>query len=84
MSNAINPEAAEPTSTQAYEQSDRNPAVTNWSGIEGMADRLARRGLLRVELRSQDLRFPRIRGCKTTTSARALMRCRMKRSEKDK
>jgi len=34
MSSAINPEAAQPTSTQAFEQSDRNPAVTNW-GADG-------------------------------------------------
>jgi hypothetical protein len=30
----INPEAAEPTSTQAFEQSDRNPAVVNWGGTD--------------------------------------------------
>jgi hypothetical protein len=34
MSSAINPEAAEPTSTQTYEQSNRNPAVTNWGGAK--------------------------------------------------
>lgn len=32
MSSAINPEAAQPNSTQAFEQSDRNPAVTKWGG----------------------------------------------------
>ena len=32
MSSAINPEAAEPTTTQAFEQSERNPPVTNWGG----------------------------------------------------
>ena len=30
MSDAINPEAAQPSSTQGFEQSDRNPAVTSW------------------------------------------------------
>jgi len=34
MSGTINPEAAEPTGTQAYEQSDRNPVVTNWGGTD--------------------------------------------------
>jgi hypothetical protein len=29
MSSAINPEAAQPTTTLAFEQSDRNPAVTS-------------------------------------------------------
>lgn len=33
MSSAINPEAGQPSSTQAFEQSDRNPAVT-WSGTD--------------------------------------------------
>jgi hypothetical protein len=35
MSSAINPEAAQPTTTQAFEQSDRNPRVTNLGGIDG-------------------------------------------------
>jgi len=34
MSGAINPEAARPTTTQAFEQSDRNPPVTNWGGTD--------------------------------------------------
>ncbi len=34
MSSAINPDVAQPTSTQAFEQSGRNPAVTNW-GADG-------------------------------------------------
>ena len=34
MSSAINPEAAEPTSTQGFEQSDRNPPVANWGGTD--------------------------------------------------
>jgi hypothetical protein len=34
MSSAINPEAAQPTTTQAFEQSDRNPPVTNWGGTD--------------------------------------------------
>jgi hypothetical protein len=33
MSDAINPEAAQPATTQAFEQSDRNPTV-NWRGAE--------------------------------------------------
>ena len=32
MSSVINPEAGEPSSTQGFEQSDRNPAVANWGG----------------------------------------------------
>jgi hypothetical protein len=33
----INPEAARPTTTQAFEQSNRNPQVTVWGGtrVEG-------------------------------------------------
>lgn len=40
MSNAINPEAAQPSSTQAFEQSDRNPAVTNWGGTDAEGGQL--------------------------------------------
>ncbi|MGD0570407.1 MAG: hypothetical protein ABSA78_18545 [Candidatus Sulfotelmatobacter sp.] len=35
MSGAMNPEAAQPSTTQAFEQSDRNPPVTNWGGGGG-------------------------------------------------
>lgn len=34
MSSAINPEAAQPSTAQAFEQSDRNPQVTNWGGTD--------------------------------------------------
>jgi len=34
MSRLINPEAAEPSTTQSFEQSDRNPPVTNWGGAD--------------------------------------------------
>jgi len=34
MSNTINPEAALPSTTQAFEQSDRNPPVENWGGTD--------------------------------------------------
>lgn len=34
MSDSINPEAAQPSTTQAFERSDRNPAVTNWGGTD--------------------------------------------------
>lgn len=34
MNSTINPEAAEPTTTQAFEESDRNPPVTNWGGTD--------------------------------------------------
>jgi hypothetical protein len=34
MSGAINREAAQPSTTQAFEQSDRNPPVTNWGGTD--------------------------------------------------
>jgi hypothetical protein len=40
MSNMINPEAAEPSTTQASEQSDRNPQVTDWGGIESNGHQL--------------------------------------------
>jgi hypothetical protein len=32
MRGAINPEAAQPSTTQTFEQSDRNPDVTSWGG----------------------------------------------------
>jgi hypothetical protein len=32
MNSAINPEAAQPSATQAFEQSDRNPVVSNLIG----------------------------------------------------
>jgi hypothetical protein len=34
MSSAVNPEAAEPSTPQAFEQSDRNPAVTEFGGTD--------------------------------------------------
>jgi hypothetical protein len=34
MSSAINPEAAEPYTLQAFEQSNRNPPVTDWGGTD--------------------------------------------------
>jgi hypothetical protein len=34
MSSAVNPEAAEPSTTQAFEQSDRNPTVTEFGGTD--------------------------------------------------
>lgn len=40
MSGAINPEAAEPSSTQAFEQSDRNPPVVNWNGTDSEGGQL--------------------------------------------
>lgn len=30
----INPESAQPTTVQSFEQSDRNPPVTNWGGAD--------------------------------------------------
>jgi hypothetical protein len=40
MSSAINPEAAQPSTTQAFEQSDRNPPVTNWGGTDAEGGQL--------------------------------------------
>jgi hypothetical protein len=40
MSSAINPEAAEPSSTQGFEQSDRNLQVTNWNGTDAEGGQL--------------------------------------------
>ena len=40
MSSAINPEMAEPTSTLAFEQSDRNPQVVNWNGTDSEGGQL--------------------------------------------
>ena len=34
MNNTINPELAQPTTTQAFEQSDRNPAVAYLGGTD--------------------------------------------------
>jgi hypothetical protein len=34
MNSAINPEAAQPSTTQAFEQSDRNPVVSNLIGAD--------------------------------------------------
>jgi hypothetical protein len=41
MGSAIDPEAAEPSSTQGFEQSNRNPAVTNWNGTDSEGGQLA-------------------------------------------
>jgi hypothetical protein len=35
MNDAINPEAATPSVRLSFEQSDRNPMVTNWDGNGG-------------------------------------------------
>jgi hypothetical protein len=40
MSDAINPEAAQPTTTQAFKQSDRNPQVRNWGGTDAEGGQL--------------------------------------------
>jgi len=40
MSSAINPEAATPSTPQAFEQSDRNPPVTNWGGTDAEGGQL--------------------------------------------
>jgi hypothetical protein len=40
MSSAINPEAAEPSSAQAFEQSDRDPQVTYWNGTDSEGGQL--------------------------------------------
>lgn len=40
MSSSINPEAGQPSGTQAYEQSDRNPAVASWGGSEAEGGQL--------------------------------------------
>jgi hypothetical protein len=34
VSNFINPEAAQPSTAQAFEQSDRNPLVREWGGTD--------------------------------------------------
>jgi hypothetical protein len=34
MSSLINPEAGQPSGVQGFEQSDRNPVVTNWGGTD--------------------------------------------------
>jgi hypothetical protein len=44
MSGTINPEAAMPSTTQAFEQSDRNPAVTYLGGMTGDGGQMASPG----------------------------------------
>jgi hypothetical protein len=41
MSSVVNPEAAEPSTTQAFEQSDRNPAVTDLGGTDAQGGQTA-------------------------------------------
>jgi hypothetical protein len=41
MSSAINPETALPSTTQAFELSDRNPAVTDLGGTEADGGQVA-------------------------------------------
>jgi len=40
MSSAINPEAAEPSTTQAFEQSDRNPSVADLGGTDAQGGQM--------------------------------------------
>lgn len=44
MSSAINPELAQPSTPQAFEQSDRNPAVTSWGGTDAEGGQIAAPG----------------------------------------
>lgn len=37
----INPEAATPTTTQAFEQSDRNPPIAYWGGPDAEGGQIA-------------------------------------------
>jgi hypothetical protein len=37
----INPEAETPTTTQAFEQSDRNPPIVNWGGTDAEGGQIA-------------------------------------------
>ena len=41
MSGAIDPEASEPSTTQAFEESDRNPLVTELGGTEADGGQIA-------------------------------------------
>jgi hypothetical protein len=41
MNSAIDPEAAEPSTTQAFEQSDRNPVVTDLGGTDAQGGQTA-------------------------------------------
>jgi hypothetical protein len=41
MSSTINPELAQPTSTQGFEQSDRNPAIALWGGTDAEGGQVA-------------------------------------------
>jgi len=45
MSEAINPEAAQPSSTQAFERSDRNPLVRSWGETESEGGQVAHAGV---------------------------------------
>jgi len=41
MSSSINPEAGEPSTTQAFEQSERNPLVTEFGGADAAGGQVA-------------------------------------------
>jgi len=41
MSGKINPEAAEPSTVQSFDFSDRNPAVVSWGGADAGGGQIA-------------------------------------------
>jgi len=82
MGSGIDPEAGEPSSTQAFEQSDRNPAVTNWNGTDSEGGQLATPASSesRVTQPGQSLR--RTLGWWITTISTAQTACRTKLNER--
>jgi len=50
MSSAINPEAAEPATIQSFNQSDRNPVVTNWGGTDAEGGQLPAPAMTEVRM----------------------------------
>ncbi len=50
MSSEINPAAAQPTTIQSFEQSDRNPAVANWGGTDAEGGQVAAPAMTEVRM----------------------------------
>ena len=50
MSSEINPDAAQPTTIQSFNQSDRNPVVTNWGGTDAEGGQLPAPAMTEVRM----------------------------------
>jgi hypothetical protein len=64
MSEKINPEAAQPSTIQSYEFSDRNPAVVTWGGTDADGGQIASPSLAEARVMPEGAAVPADAGLK--------------------